>query len=294
VSTVIPSFGAGPRPTKDALESSAVIAVVITEADGAVLRRPGTAAPGPTDSTAPPAAAPTTGCRPRPRRRPRRLPTPRPTRKPQQARSTPRRHRDRRRPRRRGPRRSPHPSRPRSRLLPAPNAFTSSPASRRGAVHFASTSTGSKYAWTFEAWDVNSSSPTATFGSDPSRRPPVTGRVAVTNQDHLPVFVTRGSTVAIPGSLLSSCSPPPCRDRLGRPRPRPGWTTNEDTAVRSRSRRDQERTAHHAVHAGAAAHGTVGAPGPITCDPGAPTRHSDPVHPAANYNGTTRSLRRRP
>ena len=32
VSTVVPSFGAGPRPTKDALESSAAIAVVITEA----------------------------------------------------------------------------------------------------------------------------------------------------------------------------------------------------------------------------------------------------------------------
>ncbi len=52
VSTVVPSFGAGPRPTKDALESSAAIAVVITEAptEPSSADPAATAAPGPTDA----------------------------------------------------------------------------------------------------------------------------------------------------------------------------------------------------------------------------------------------------
>ena len=57
-----------------------------------------------------------------------------------------------------------------------------------------------------------------------------------------------------------------------------------DHAHRARS---DQRPADHAVPPAAAADGTVGAPGPITCDSTGPERcHSDALYtPAANYNG---------
>jgi VCBS repeat-containing protein len=67
-------------------------------------------------------------------------------------------------------------------------------------------------------------------------------------------------------------------------------TTNEDTAVTvTLTARDQTNGLPITLFTtAAAAHGTVGAPGPITCDPGGAHRcHSDVVYtPAANYNGT--------
>ncbi len=66
--------------------------------------------------------------------------------------------------------------------------------------------------------------------------------------------------------------------------------TNEDTAVTiTLVARDQSNGLPITQFStAAAAHGTLGAPGPITCDPGAPHRcRSDVLYtPAANYNGT--------
>ena len=67
-------------------------------------------------------------------------------------------------------------------------------------------------------------------------------------------------------------------------------TTNEDTAVTiTLTARDQSNGLPITLFTTAAAgHGTVGAPGPITCDAGGAHRcHSDVLYtPTANYNGT--------
>ena len=66
-------------------------------------------------------------------------------------------------------------------------------------------------------------------------------------------------------------------------------TTNEDTGVTiTLTARDQTNGLPITQFSpAAAAHGTVGAPGPITCDSTGPKRcHSDVLYtPAANYNG---------